>query len=598
MTRTPLPVSLLVLALAAAVPARAGELADDILVANDPVAAGAFMSSPELQADFKARAPEKFEPVFARAAELKDMSDLLLSARDAASIRLALVIRPECQFCQRSTTMWAWIDKYYPTLWPERRKEMHAVYWDWDGLQTGQIAWLLSHGVSATAWTDLDLAHRRDALEGWAKEESAALMALNPKNQVEAFVMQRRISGVYSVLGGQGAAPLWDRLAQVNAGLSGLERVKKALGRSSSEGMKKAYAEAQNAPTPEARLAALSCIYDGEKVDLAAVRALAPPGEGQTFDPRTRALVADLLKTGLMNDTDGTWAGKDLREFFATHPMKVAIEPTTLPVLAWYDADVLHFNEKFITEFVKSHGRTLDDLVKEPALLQPLLLEIVPVFVHEATHQRQDAFAKAAGIPFYSGESAEKEAMMNESLFVLQKSKLDPSYAAFLEKNQDSSTNVREALMLARRLLKDRAAWFGETVMARHYPEYLSLAGNVWCRVVWHNQLAPPIEAELRRRAALPADARARADAGRAFKGEDLVDAASFSASLPSISTVQLNDILERQRSALKTAPDAYSAYAKRLQDVTALTDARLDQLANPAAKADAVPSPTGWRKD
>jgi len=612
MTRTPLPALLLALALLAPRPAGAQitngavpppadlgppsasyapRFIAQILPGNDPDAAMYFLQDLPMQSALRANDPKAFEQVFARATELKDMHDLVFGPDEPVQLRLAFFSRPDCQFCQRSTTMLEWVDRRLHDVGAPRKRELLAAYWDWTSLSDEQRRWLASNGADETAWKIPDLTGRREKLAEWAKGEAAAVLALQPKNPQEADAMQYRIYGLYQILGSAPVVPLTDRLQQVRAGLSGLDRAKAMIGGSQDSAVRQAYQDALKATDPAERLAALARVYDGLGKRDESVLAQAPPRAGQSFDAASRQRVASLLASGLMTLTAGTWAGQELRDFYATRPMSVAVGVPPFAALAWYQNDVLSFNEKYVEQYVRSQGRTLDDLAKDPALLQPLLREFVPVFVHEATHQRQDAFAKAAGIPFYNGEAAEKEAMMTEALFVLQKSRQDPGYADFLAQGQERSTFIKEALILSRRLQKDRADWFGETVMATHYPEYLSISGLVWCTILVHDRIAPPIEAELKRRAALPEDRRKALEDARDFK-PGYPGPKEFADDLPSVGTKRLLAVVTQQKLMLEKSPDAYAAYVKRLQDVTALTDARLDELEHPKPKADAVPSP------
>ena len=251
---------------------------------------------------------------------------------------------------------------------------------------------------------------------------------------------------------------------------------------------------------------------------------------------------------------------------------------------AWYQDGVLSFNEKLIEQYVKSQGRTLDDLGRDPKLLESLIRENVHVFVHEATHHRQDVWGKSQGLPHYGGEAAEKEAMMVEALFVLQKEHQDPSYARFLDDAQDRSILARMALGQSRRLQKDRADWFGESEMARCFPGGLSISGQVWS-----NGFAAPIQRELTRRARLPeAERRALEDARRFQESYASMD--DVRKDIPLVGTKHLEKEFAKHKEAFEKSPDAYAAYMKRFRAVTELTDRRLDELDLPMQ--DAVPSP------
>lgn len=427
-------------------------------------------------------------------------------------------------------------------------------------------------------------------LKVWAMEESALIMALNPNTMAEVDMMANRIRDVSEVAEVNDMMGLWERLSQVRAGLSGLDRARAMLGDSKDPAVRQAYAQALNAPDPGARLSALSRVFDGLGVRDETVLSQAPSRADQTFDDRTRQMVAGLMISGFLRETDGTSAGQELRDFYSTHPLKTAVAPTKMAAGAWYQDGVLSFNEKLIEQYVKSQGRTLDDLGRDPRLLGPLIRENAPVFVHEATHHRQDVWAKSQGLPHYGGEAAEKEAMMVEALFVLQKQRLDPSYTRFLSDNQDRSILVRMALGQSRRLQKDRADWFGESEMARCFPGGLSIAGEVWS-----NGFAEPIQRELARHARLPEAERRALEDARGFL-ESYASREDVRRDLSSVGTKHLDQELAKRKEAFEKSPDAYAAYMQRLWEVTELTDRRLDELELTAPKKGVVPLPEGAR--
>ena len=323
------------------------------------------------------------------------------------------------------------------------RQQLPSVYWDWNTLTDSQRAWVSSHGADKKSWKSLALKDRQKRLDGWAQQESDALMKLNPSTPGQVEEMGVTEVAGWGIEGSEKTQTLQDRYSQAKVAVDKLAQARLAAANSSDPSVRQALADAQNAPDVDARLSALSRVFDGLGQRDAAVLAAAPPVSGQVFDARTRRVTADLLSSGLMREIQGTWAGQDLSAFFANHPLNIVVAPTQMSAVAWYKNDVLSFNEQFIQEFVQARGKTIDDLAKDRALLGDLIHEVAPIFVHESTHQMQDTWARQPKIPFYGGEGPEEEAMTVEALYVLQKEKLDPCYSSFLAANAASRSTWR-----------------------------------------------------------------------------------------------------------------------------------------------------------
>lgn len=594
MSRTPA----LVLIVSLLLPSR-GAAQDDVgliaqVMAGDPDAAKKFLSRTDLQNSLAQSDVDNSRKVLARAAELRDIDGMLYSDEDAAGLRQGFLNRDLCEFCLDEGRMDAWIARYEPDLYslnPNRRQDLTRAYWRWETLSADQRAWLIAAGDGADRWAASDLSYRQKRLAVWAKSQLPALLAMNPRDWTQASAMADRAAALGDVLSPDDAHPIAERMDQVWQGLKGLDKMQRMPG-ADKYAKDPDYRAALNAATPEERLAALSRFFDRHGQPDDAVRALAPAKPGQTFDASSRRVVAGLLESGLLSEIKGTWAGNDLANFFTDHPLRVKLDSSPGRQIAWYGDGVLGFNEQYVAQYVKARGRTLEDLGRDPALLKGLVREIAPIFVHESTHDMQDVWAKANGLPFYGGEGAEKEAMMVEALYVLQKERLDPSYAQYLVDNQDSSKFVEQELELSNNLYTHGADWFGEMVMAGHYPEFLSIAGSVWCGILWHNRVAPSIEAELARRAQLPAPQQQALQGARDFQDAAYASQSDFKKDLPNVGTKYLQTMLAEQKLAFDKAPDAYAAYVKRLSDATALTDQRTAQLKDPKYGAGGVPLP------
>jgi len=570
-------------------PKSVGDFVSRIMREDDPETAALLLGSTQLQDALRAADPVDFPKLFEHAAELRDMEQMLMAPANLSTLRLNILSRAGCRFCQNPERMEAWAARDRFVI-DAVKKELPEVFWDWRALADSQRAWVVAHGDDAKSWERLTMLERRGKLDGWAQQELDALSKLNPSTPAEVRAMGERIYVVFGIVGAEKTQPVLERLNQASVAVAKLAQARMtALPK--DRALRQALADAQNAADPAARLAALNRLFDGLGRPDAAVRAAAPAAPGQIFDDRSRKLTADLLRGGLMREISGTWAGDDLAAFFKDHPLNIAVGPTQMAAIAWYQNDVLSFNEKFIQEYVKARGKNIDDLARDPVLLGGLIHEVAPTFVHEATHQEQDAWAKKLGIPFYGGEGPEKEAMTVQSLYVLQKEKLDASYRRYAEANVGTSTFVREDLALAQDLRQSGANWFGELVWASHYAGFPSIASNAWTNIALRARVAGDANAELARRAKRPAAEQQRLAAQADFaKSYPSVDA--LVADFPKVGGDALRDLLGKLAKADAGEAGVYDAYQQRLNSVDATTDERLKTLNDGAAPRDAVPLP------
>jgi hypothetical protein len=559
-----------------------------IMKDDDPIASSDLLESSDLQKAVRDFDPVAYTTVFARAAELGDLHRILQRDGGAETLRIDLLVRPACRFCWDSRKMQLWVarDPYVivPTL-----QVLPSVYLDWSTLSGSQKSWLSARGAEQGTWSGLGLQARWDKLDAWAKGETAALMEMNPSTAGEADAMMARAEAVQAIEGGSRSQDVMDRAVQAQLAVKKLGEARANAGLSKDPSIQRALTDAQSAADPQARLAALSRLFDGLGRPDAAVRAAAPAAPSQVFDGASRKLTADLLRTGLLRETQGTWAGQGLADFYASHPLNIDVGPAKRSAVAWYHDGALSFNETYIQEFVKARGKSIGDLAHDPGLLGDLTKEVAPTFVHEATHQVQEAWTKELGIPFELGESVEPEAMAVQSLYVLQKEKIDPSYRKYVAARAATSVLVREDLGLAEDLRQVGAEWFGNEIMAGAYPGYPSIASTAWTNMVFGKQVASRAQAELDRRSKLSAAERGRLSALADLKGKyDSLDA--LYADFQNVNDGSLRSLLGKIASDIDLQPQVYNDYAGRLRAVDARTDARLKELG--LSPTDAVPLP------
>jgi hypothetical protein len=541
---------------------------------RDPDAANAYLDDVALQARINAEQPAAAVEFFRTATELRDLRQLLRGyEQEDRVIREGLDARPDCSFCQDPKRLLAWSDRYHAAS----REFLRGALYEWDTLKPSRAKWLTAHGATRSNWDVMTFTAREKKLSEYGKLIYDRLMKADPKNMTELEAMNALASEVDDVLDHDTGYALDERMKRAETSIKGLAQAEKRLAASSNPELLAALKAARNAPDMETRLANLAKIFDGLNIADPVLRASAPLKPGQGFDDATRRLTADMLGPLLLHETDGTWAGADLRAFYATTPMKITLEPEGSGNLATYTDGVLNFGAGEIEEYLKGRNRSAHDLLTDSALMHDLIRELAPVFVHEATHHRQDVWAKSKGIDGSWTQYQEIEAMETESLFILEKMQRDSTYKAYLAKSANSSTNARETLGLANRLETEGPDLFRRSIQALHYPGLISLEGEVWSRIVKRNKTGADVRAELARRQG-PVT-------GPALKEEyDTRD--EFLTALKIAGTDELQAFLAEETAKDRGEPEAYALHHAHLEDVNRLTAERLASLAkNPAPK-------------
>ncbi len=562
-------------------------------------AAQELLASPSLQADWERNDPEGFHQAFAAATELKDLADLLMGRPEPRAIRLGLDSRPHCKFCNNPARLEAWFKREVPGADRRRVHALREATWAWEFVPEAARKDLIFHFVDETAWDALDFPQRMGRLQEWGDTELAAILATTPRTQDEYAAIQERASAIRGIVGNSDSSRLWEHVNHAKQAVDALERAAKLV--EGNPAQSKALEEARGADL-DGMLTGLNTIYDGAGVNDPALRAAAPPKKSQRFDDSSREMVAGLLRTGLMNETRGTFAGQELEEFYKTNRLDLRVAAPQRGQenwIGWYQAGVITFSEKHLAEYLKVENKGIEDLTREPELLRRLTVQLSPLFVHEATHHRQAVWARESGVLEMSGQNKELESMQVEALFVLEKRARDPSFEALLRRDRATSLLARESLSKSERLANGTQG-FRDSINAWHYPELLSLEGKVWCNIQWHRRMAADLERELARRDALGTIDQIRLRVSADGQLLDRIDdEVAWQRSLQQAGTRQLREALARHRGEIANTPANYNAYRQRLERVNAQTAERLNTiLSDPdptrsAATHGAPPSPS-----
>lgn len=575
-----------------------------ILRENDLRAAVSFLGDMRAQEAVKAADPTAYLQIFARAAELVDLKGVLDGYSSVHSIRQSLSKRTSCAFCLDSVLFPAWVEKNLPWLGAGRIASLGEVLWNWDRLTAAQKAWVVARKKDA-AWPRLPFPVRHETMRAWALAERDAMMKLNPADAAGAADFGGRAYEISEVLSSHEMADLWQRSEKVTQAAASLAEARARVAMSGDPRQKALLAEATAAATLEARLSALARLFENYGERPAALLAAAPPRDDQKFDADSRKLVGSMLKSALLKETEGTFAGDDLKKFYARVPLEVVFTTTSMSALGWYrqGGDTLYFNERYVEEYVKTHGATIETLKRDPALLQNLARIFASTFVHEAQHHRQDVWARENKMPRLYHQGDEVEAFQTDALFMMQKLRVDKKFAAWAEKEAETSSVVRGDLAYAKRMEVEGPGYFDRAIPNTHYPETLSKEGTAWCHILWHNSVEGPIGAELERRERLPAAARKKLESEAPALKESYKTAAAFRADLMRASSKALESYLNDSKAAAANVAKHYNALRARQESVAATTRERYNILeprdgVRTERGIDAVPAPFGVDKE
>lgn len=541
----------------------------------DLTAAESFLASPGRQDALKAADPAAYAEAFALSTEMVDIKGLITGSADARSIRLGVTRRPGCSYCSDPEKLKAWARKSMPDIDRERLFQIDMALWAWSTLPEAPKAWLTALKMERP-WPAMKFQERHAKMREWALKEKGFLLKVNPSTPQAMRGYWDRYGVVALILGNNELSDIGHRGEEAQQAVESLEQARKKVGASADKKRQALLAEAASAPTPEARLAVLSKLFDNLGEKPRELLEAAPPRADQKFDDRTRGVVSEMLKNALMKETEGTFAGADLKEFYAKTPLTITFTTTSMSALGWYNhgGDTLYFNERYVEQYIKSRGLSVGDVMKNPDSLGDLARTLVGTFVHEAQHHRQDVFAREQKMPRIYVQSDEIEAFQTQGLFLLEKLKTDPKFKEFAEREGKHSDVLSAGLSRAKHMEETGPDWFEYNVPNSHYPEILSNAGAAWCQILRHNGIASDLEAELARRETLPAAEKAKLDAGP--KLDDWYPTQErFRAAARLAGTGSLRAELAESRKTVEDAPKYYNRIRSRRDGVRAVTDER-----------------------
>ncbi|MFI5360345.1 MAG: hypothetical protein ACHQ49_00125 [Elusimicrobiota bacterium] len=571
------PLSLVILALLLAVPPAPAQSTIDFTRAEasldrdlDPYFAILFLKDDAAQRVGAAQDPDREAHLVERATALKDMSDILAAYVDPNAMNEAFRMRlgdddanpngPKLLgFGAHPRNLLAWRARYFNYV-PSDRVE--TALWEWKTLSPEKRDWLSAAPLFLTEqkWEGASFARRFLALHDWAGAIYDRLMKSSPKTPGDLALMRGDLTRIWSVLDGAQKRLANEYSIKASAAVAGLQRLDKLppnVRESGDPAIRDLLNKARSGATPLDTLAALSALFDKAGVKNPAVAMQAPDRPDQKFSSLDPGVFKKMLATGLLDEIGGVDEGRSIASFYRSDPLKVAVRDIGTDLAEFEPMEgALVFNERFVTDWIKSQGLSAQAVISDAARFHELVMILAPNFVHEATHQIQKAYADEHGIYAWNGQHQEIEAKEAQSNYMLAKMLKDPAYGEFLKRTRSSSFIVQQDLAQTAAFARDPRS-FHAAVMSDYYAGLPSLDALETNQLLFLDSNIDALRAEKTRRAALPAAARAKLERTGFDHDEDFKTMAEWKAYLAKarsgvIEQVLFNDVHEREK-VLKT---------------------------------------------
>lgn len=398
---------------------------------------------------------------------LKDLLDILdmhtgdIEMRNALSIRLAdgmpaaaLGIGP------RPEKFLEWADKYRPRKSELVKKAIRS----WGSIDNDEKQWLQRSGYTPEKWTQLALAERSRLRYRYAK--SLAWDLLNTPQNIDRKTTEEldaKAGVLWKELDTQTNDRLTEHVSQLKARLEAGEKGL-ALLKSDKNELHRFQAELETMkemPVSQQLLKLNELFENSPSLKASKPAASLNPGRAypQTgFSPGDRPIIAGLLQKALFEEIKGTMAGDRVIGFFNTKGNILSLKTAPIPGffgMFYPQTGDLNFSEPMIQQWLEAHDYTPRDLQTKPEALKKLAAFLSPVFVHESTHQQQLAWLKSRQFPPEFGHDSEIEAISVASIYIIEKSSKDPSFARMLSSDKSFPFYTENLLQSAKDLQTD-----------------------------------------------------------------------------------------------------------------------------------------------
>lgn len=493
------------------VAARLSDYEKSLCQKNDPIAATAFLKDDEARRWLAGNDREKQGLYFKRAALLADYHEALSTYRELKPLSAALRTRLSfdekpadgCRslgFGAKPESLLQWGEANVLDF--DQPAGEKAVM-KWEALSNPQRQWLLKRGRTAKIWRDQSYTVRNEMLQSRALQIYDELFKRVPRSVHEWERMREEGEDIFPSLDDNHRILINERVSQAETALRSLADAEKRAKSLRDPKIHQMLREARSAGTLEESLAALERLFDKLEPASKRLRTIQSPSRKEDFSQAERQVLAPMLAKALLDNIATAPAGAAVVEFYKTHPLTITFKELPGRVGEFHSDDgVIVLNDKLIKTYLKGEGRKIRDVLSDPPLLEKVSMLLSASFIHEATHQAQDAFMKERGVFQIFAQHDEMEAMSVQALFVLEQGKARPAYKKFLEDNQGTYGVCALDLSLGQGLARG-PRYYRRSMMNEQYPDVASLEAQTAQWLDRFEESKEILQAELARRAKL-----------------------------------------------------------------------------------------------
>lgn len=443
--------NLLVLALAAAVPAAAqvryapGAVAEsgavaapgataplryqlNLLAPEPALGAGtAFLKDGAAQQWLSVNRPKQFPVLIHKALALQDWEQVLTMHEDPRLLREAILSRQETPLAHDPARLLAMVDRT-PAL-AARREFYELTVLEWSALGPKTRAALTEAGAHEKAWEGLSLDDRYRAIRYAFQKMASEIITVAPGHPDYASQYEAALKRLSPVMTDAELQRHHDELARARRLADGLRRAESAA-KTAGADAEALLAGAKQAPNMTAAEKILSIL--SSRVGMAEPEPIKPVYDLSVSE--SRALVEKLVGA-IVRTVGGTEIGDKTMKVGAETGLALTIGVTGgAGTLAHYDNQGgIVFGGEQLARISSELGRSPRDLLSDDEALADVAVVYSHLFVHEATHHRQklwnDGLPGAVQHLVYNQQS-EVEANNAQAAFLRQKRAADPAFAA------------------------------------------------------------------------------------------------------------------------------------------------------------------------
>ena len=402
-----------------------------------------------------------------------------------------------------------WVRRHHG---PEPAKRFRAAVWGWETLPKEAASYLAAARVGKAAWDKQPFRWRDEQLQAWAKPLLEEVMkSPTPWTPEQSKRILLQVWAAKGLMSPEQWSATWTRINNENRLGEGLAKMQ---GKPLGPEMKAQLQRARDPKLPlEAQLAALARVFEGagasggvtprETQELARIR---QGRASETFTPDQRRLLADMLPRAYLKQVAKS-GYPGLNDYYKTHALKIRVEATP-GALAVYDPPThqIKMSVKEIETWVRQQNLAVGDLLAKKEVFERFIMQSSPVFVHEASHQRQFEGSKMEDAALHS-QAFEIQAMYEQTVYTKLLSLKDKRMAAFLAEEWRTSSLA----MMYNQLddaMRESPRKFRQLVASGYYCAYPSLHAVAAVRLEASRQQIKSFEAELKARGAGPAPAK------------------------------------------------------------------------------------------